>query len=63
MFVSQAVNKMTNILGSGVNQAMTPLYDDTLVSVIKSQATLAPSLAGVCVYVCVCMCVRVCVYV
>ena len=39
---------MTNILGTaGVNQAITPLYDEVLVTVIKAQATLAPSsLAG-----------------
>ena len=37
---------MSNILGSGATDAMTPLYDEVLVSVIKSQATLVPSIAG-----------------
>ena len=33
-------------MGPGANEAMTPLYDEVLVSVIKSQATLIPSIAG-----------------
>lgn len=43
--LKQAVNKMSSILGSGATDAMTPLYDEVLVSVIKSQATLVPSIA------------------
>lgn len=39
--LKQAVSK---ILVGGVAESMTPLYDEILVSVIKSQATLAPSL-------------------
>jgi hypothetical protein len=43
--LKQAVNKMSTFLGGGVNGSPTPLYDEVLVSVIKSQATLIPTLA------------------